>query len=148
MQPLVVKSQNNYLHNQIQYFNNDPVIPSDLRITLNTSVPGFQAVTFRPQMLIPDSKEKKVFFYPLIRLKQSVIDSVPAELRIKQFFNKGLFESLLRYHGSAPIQESTPKLSLEKARKYGYFNNNIKITLDTLFKYGTVIYVDKNTKNP
>jgi hypothetical protein len=99
-------------------------------------------------MLIPDSKEKKVFFYPLIRLKQSVIDSVPAELRIKQFFNKGLFESLLRYHGSAPIQESTAKLSLEKARKYGYFNNNIKVTLDTLFKYGTVIYVDKNTKNP
>jgi hypothetical protein len=134
---------NNNLHNRITYFNNDPLIPSDLRIVVNTGVPGFQSIFYKPQMSIPDTKEKKVWFNPLVRLNQRIVDKVPPEYRIKQFFNKGLFESLLRYHETIPINEATPKASLEKARKYGNFNNNVNVTLNTLFKTGSVLYIDK-----
>uniref|UniRef100_A0A6C0E718 OTU domain-containing protein n=1 Tax=viral metagenome TaxID=1070528 RepID=A0A6C0E718_9ZZZZ len=98
------------LHNQIQYFNNDPLIPSDLRITINTGVPGFQSIIYKPQMSIPDTKEKKIWFTPLVRLNQRIVDQVPAEYRIKQFFNKGLYESLLRYHGIVPIKKEDHEL--------------------------------------
>ena len=98
------------LHNQIRYFDNDPLIPSDLRITINTGVPGFQSIVYKPQMSIPDTKEKKIWFTPLVRLNQRIVDQVPPEYRIKQFFNKGLYESLLRYHGLVPIKKEDHEL--------------------------------------
>jgi len=229
------------LHNQIRYFDNDPLIPSDLRITINTGVPGFQSIVYKPQMSIPDTKEKKIWFTPLVRLNQRIVDQVPPEYRIKQFFNKGLYESLLRYHGMVPIKKEDNELEdaekaasdaardvslaekkvekaqrrltaaedaakkttddkkreevdkamrilnfemeetdnkiqinneassnlqkvkaekgdpnknkasskaaavwvLNEAKTRGNFNNNIKVTLDTLFKNGSVLYIDK-----
>jgi hypothetical protein len=174
------------LHNQIRYFDNDPLIPSDLRITINTGVPGFQSIVYKPQMSIPDTKEKKIWFTPLVRLNQRIVDKVPPEYRIKQFFNKGLYESLLRYHGMVPIKKEDTELedaenadnkiqinneassnlqkvraekgdpnknktsskdaavwALKEAKTRGNFNNNIKVTLDTLFKNGSVLYIDK-----
>ena len=229
------------LHNQIRYFDNDPLIPSDLRITINTGVPGFQSIVYKPQMTIPDTKEKKIWFTPLVRLNQRIVDQVPPEYRIKQFFNKGLYESLLRYHGMVPIKKEDTELEdaekaasdaardvslaekkvekaqrrltaaedaakkttddkkreevdkamrilnfemeetdnkiqinneassnlqkvkaekgdpnknkassktaavwvLNEAKNRGNFNNNIKVTLDTLFKNGSVLYIDK-----
>ena len=229
------------LHNQIRYFDNDPLIPSDLRITINTGVPGFQSIVYKPQMSIPDTKEKKIWFTPLVRLNQRIVDQVPPEYRIKQFFNKGLYESLLRYHGMVPIKKEDHELEdaekaasdaaknvsvaekkvekaerrvaaaedaakkttddkkreevnkamrilnfemeetdqkiqikneadsklqkvkaekgdanknkasskadavwvLNEAKTRGNFNNNIKVTLDTLFKNGSVLYIDK-----
>ena len=229
------------LHNQIRYFDNDPLIPSDLRITINTGVPGFQSIVYKPQMSIPDTKEKKIWFTPLVRLNQRIVDQVPPEYRIKQFFNKGLYESLLRYHGMVPIKKEDTELEdaekaasdaardvslaekkvekaqrrltaaedaakkttddkkreevdkamrilnfemeetdnkiqinneassnlqkvraekgdpnknkasskaaavwvLNEAKTRGNFNNNIKVTLDTLFKNGSVLYIDK-----
>lgn len=103
------------LHNQIRYFDNNPLIPSDLRITINTGVPGFQSIIYKPQMSIPDTKEKKIWFTPLIRLNQRIVDKVPPEYIIKQFFNKGLYESLLRYHGIVPIKKEDNEL--ENAEK-------------------------------
>lgn len=112
-------------------------IPNELKITINTRVPGFQTINYSPIMSIPNinKDDKNIQFDPLIKLNESSINSVPENLRIKQFFNPGLFKSLLRLNGVPPV------LSLEEANFYGIIDNNIRVTLNTLFPTNGIIYV-------
>jgi hypothetical protein len=111
------------------------IYPDQLNITINTSIPGYQKIEYKPYMTIKDIDEKRVHFNPLVKLKKSTIDSIPKEYKIKEFFNKGLFQSLLNYNGG------TIAKSLLQATRAGYVDNNIKITLDTIFPVGSVIYI-------
>ena len=112
-------------------------IPNELKITINTRVPGFQTINYLPSMTIPNisKDDKTIHFEPLIKLKQSSVNSVPDNLRKKQFFNSGLFKSLLRLNGAPPVS------SLEEANYYGNIDNNIQVTLNTLFPTNGVIYI-------
>ena len=83
--------------------------------------------------------DNKIYFNPQIPLNQSIINKVPEKIRVLEFFNKGLFNSLINLHGV----KKTPLPTLEEARNRGIIDNNIKITLNTLFPVGTVIYIDK-----
>jgi hypothetical protein len=113
-------------------------IPNTLNIVINTSIPGFQSIKYKPNMTIPDFKsDNSVSFDPLIELEKKVIDKVPQEFRVKQFFNRGLFNSLLNLHNKSPLS------SLNEAVYYGYVDNNIGLTLDTLFPVNGLIYIDK-----
>jgi hypothetical protein len=116
-------------------------IPNTLSITINTSIPGHQIVKFKPNMLIQNisKDDNKVYFNPQIPLNQSIINKIPQKIRVLEFFNKGLFNSLINLHGV----KKTPLPTLEEARNRGIIDNNIKITLNTLFSVGTVIYIDK-----
>jgi len=120
-------------------FNNE-LIPNQLNITINTSVPGFQKIKYKSFMTIPDiSKDSKnVIFNPLFKLNKNVVDKVPENLRKKQFFNKGLFESLINY--TSPTK--APSLLL--ATQNGIVDNNIKVTLDTIFPENSVLYINKS----
>ena len=114
-------------------------IPNQLNITINTSIPGFQKVFYKPSMTIdninPD--DNSVRFDPLIKLNKAVIDKIPQNLRIKEFFNKGLFQSLLNYTNGIPAK------TLTLATRYGYVDHNIKLTLQTIFPPGSVIKIGK-----
>ena len=68
-------------------------IPNELIININTSVPGYQKLRFKPSMIIKNisNDDSTVRFNPMIKLSKSIIDKVPENLRKKQFFNKGLF---------------------------------------------------------
>ena len=112
-------------------------IPNELNIKINTSIPGFSTINYTPNMTMPNINDKSVCFNPLVKLSQSVINSVPKDKRVTEFFNKGLFNSLINFHGS---QKS---ISLKYAKDNGYINNNIKITLENLFPIGSVLYVNK-----
>lgn len=114
------------------------IIPDQLNITIRTSIPGYQKIEYKPSMTIKDSDSKGVQFNPLIRLNKSTIDKIPKEYRVKQFFNKGLFQSMLTYNGG------TPAKNLTYATRAGYVDNNIKVTLDSIFPVNSVIYVGKN----
>jgi hypothetical protein len=114
------------------------IIPDQLNIIIRTSIPGYQKIEYKPSMTIKDIDSKGILFNPLIKLDQSKINKIPQEYKIKQFFNKGLFQSLLNYNGG------TPAKNLLYATKSGYVNNNIKVTLDTLFPVNSVIYIGKN----
>ena len=113
------------------------IYPDQLNIIIRTSVPGYQKIEYKPSMTIKDSDEKSVKFNPLIKLHQSTIDKIPQEYRIKEFFNKGLFQSLLNYNGG------TPAKNLVQATRYGYVDNNINVTLNSIFPTGSVIYIGK-----
>ena len=112
-------------------------VPNELKIKINTSIPGFSSVNYTPNMTIPNINDKSVCFNPLVKLSQNVINSVPKNKRVVEFFNRGLFNSLINFHGLKKA------VSLKYAKDNGYINNNIKITLENLFPIGSVIYINK-----
>ena len=112
------------------------IVPNELKIFINTSVPGYQKITYSPKMTIRDSNETSVRFDPLVKLDLSVIQKTPKDLRIKQFFNKGLFESLVNFHGMEKVK------TLLEAMQEGIINNNISVTLKVLFAINTPIYIN------
>jgi len=114
------------------------IIPNELKITINTSIPGFQSIRYKPSMSFPDEKnDDTIYFNPLVKLNSSVIKSLPQEVQKKEFFNKGLFQSLINSHGLLK------KKSLVEATKEGYVDNNIRVTLETLFPSNSVLYINK-----
>ena len=115
----------------------EPPVPNSLTITINTSVPGYQTIKYKPEMTIKniDKDEKTVWFNPLVPLEQSVIDKVPESIRVLEFFNKGLFESLINAHGlKKPI-------TLQQAKKSKIVDNNIQVTLNNLFPTNGILYI-------
>jgi hypothetical protein len=113
-------------------------IPNELKITINTSIPGFQVIKYKPFMTLPnDNTDGFVHFNPLVKLKQSVINSIPKNFQVKEFFNKGLFQSLINNHGLIETK------NLVDATNEGIVDNNIKVTLDTLFPTNGLIYINK-----
>jgi hypothetical protein len=111
--------------------------PNQLNITINTSVPGVQKIKYTPSMTDKSAgKETAVLFNPLVKLTQSKLNQIPEDLRKKGFFNAGLFESMLRHIQSKPYK------SIEEATYNGIVDNNIQITLQTLFPEKSVIYLN------
>ena len=108
---------------------------TEIEIIINTSIPGFQTITYKPAMTIPGDTSNSVQFNPLVKLNKSVIDSLPKNIQVKEFFNRGLFQSLINAHGLVRSK------SLVEATNEGYIDNNIKITLDTLFPTNGVLYI-------
>ena len=114
------------------------IIPNELKITINTSVPGFQSIRYKPYMTLPNEKtDDSIHFNPLVKLKPSIIKSLPENVQKKEFFNRGLFQSLINSHGL--VREK----SLLEATKNGIVDNNIKVTLDTLFPSNSILYINK-----
>ena len=113
-------------------------VPNELKITINTNIPGFQSIKYKPYMTLPsDKNDGSLQFNPLVKLNPSIIKSLPVDVQKKEFFNKGLFQSLINSHGLLRDK------SLVEATKNGYVDNNIKVTLDTLFPNNSVIYINK-----
>ena len=115
------------------------ITPNQLNIIINTNVPGYQKIEYKPYMTIPDisKDDKKTMFNPLFKLNKSYVDKVPENLRKKQFFNKGLFDSLLNF------TNGTKANTILEATHNGFVDNNIKITLDTIFPENSVLYINK-----
>ena len=114
------------------------IIPNELKIIINTSVPGYQKIVYKPNMTIQtlSSDDKSIRFNPLIKLNQSIVNKVPEDLRKKQFFNKGLFDSLINYINAKPAK------NLQEATMMGYIDNNISVTLDTILPENSIIYIN------
>jgi len=113
-------------------------VPNELKITINTNIPGFQTIRYKPYMTLPsDKNDGFVQFNPLVKLNPSLIKSLPSSIQISEFFNKGLFQSLINSHGLVKAK------TLVEATNYGYIDNNINITLETLFPSNGIIYINK-----
>jgi pyruvate/2-oxoglutarate dehydrogenase complex dihydrolipoamide acyltransferase (E2) component len=112
-------------------------VPNQLNITIQTNIPGYQKIYFKPSMLksISDKSDDAVQFNPLVKLDKEKIDKVPDNLRKKEFFDKGLFQSLMYFLNTTPVQ------NLTIAKRYGYIDHNIRLTLQTIFDNGTIIVI-------
>jgi hypothetical protein len=118
--------------------SNEITIPNELKITINTGIKGFQKINYTPNMTISNisNDDKFVQFNPFVKLQQSIVDSVPEKIRQKEFFNKKQFQSLINYI------HSKPNKNLLYATNSGVIDNNIKITLNTIFPVNSVIYIN------
>ena len=117
-----------------------PKVPRFLKIKMNTPIPGYPITNYEPSMTIKNiGKDKNVQFYPLAKLNKEVINNIPEDLRIKQFFDAGYFNSLV--NETLIKTGSSPAKNLGQATYYGYIDNNIKITLNTIFPEDSVIYI-------
>ena len=113
-------------------------IPNELKIIINTSIPGYQNIRYKPSMTLPNDKvDNTVQFNPIVKLKPSIIKSLPKEIQVKEFFNKGLFQSLINSHGLVRAK------TLLEATNEGYVDNNIQVTLDTIFPTNGVLHINK-----
>ena len=115
--------------------NKKNIVPNALSITINTSVPGNQIIKYSPSMTIQGSNNDTIYFDPLVSLNKSVINKIPENIRILEFFNKGLFHSLINAHGMHK------EITLEEAKHNKIIDNNIQITLDTLFPTNSILYI-------
>jgi hypothetical protein len=117
------------------------IIPNTLTITIQTNIPGHQVINYTSEFsLLKDNRKKNVLFTPIFQLKQSVINTIPDNLKIEEFFNKGLFQSLIFAHGN----QSEP-FTLEQATQNGIIDDNIQITLDTLFSTNNHFFIHDDT---
>lgn len=118
-------------------------IPNELTININTSIPGFQKIKFKPSMLMKDisKDDSTVKFDPLIKYNQSEINEIPENLRTKEFFNKGLFYSLVNHLNQKQNKIPATKEGIKEATRKGYIDNNVRITLNNIFKEGSVINI-------
>jgi hypothetical protein len=114
-------------------------IPDTLEIDLHTNIPGFQTIRYKPYMSFPtiSQLDDHVIFNPLMKLEKAKITDarIPEPIQRKQFLNQGLFDSMVYFHNTR--QAGT----LEQAIDNGLIDRNIKITLDTLFKANTKVYI-------
>lgn len=118
--------------------------PKSLTILLNTRIRGYPKLKYEPSMSIPGTRSETVYFDPLVRLNNSVAGTVPkgyppSEL-YTQFFDKGGFDSLISRTLSSSLF-GQGKRTIEQATDEGYVDNNIKVTLNQLFKSGNRFYI-------
>lgn len=122
-------------------------IPNTLTILINTPIRGSSKLIYKPVMTVPlEKKDRKqgenVLFTPLIKLDTAVIDTIPpnypkSEL-FTQFFDNSEFNSLINRTLGKKMQKIR---TLEEATDEGIVDNNIRLTLDTLFKENNSFFV-------
>jgi len=123
---------------------NETNYPKSLTILINTRIRGFSKIKYEPSMSIPGVRSETIYFDPLISLNNSVAGTIPkgyppSEL-YSQFFDKGAFESLLSRTLSSSFF-GQGKRTIEEATQDGYVDDNIKVTLNQLFKPGSLFYI-------
>jgi len=133
-------------------------IPNTLTIYMNTRIPGFQKLKYRPSMTVPEAKNAKdenIYFDPLVKLTKQVIQSPPlnpGENKEKQvasqFFNRGMFETMVNRYVSSVFsgqlldkEGDTLNTKLKKAVENNNINQNISLTLETLFRPNSIITI-------
>ena len=133
-------------------------IPNTLTIFINTRIPGYQKLKFKPSMSIPTNTSETVYFDPLVKISPGSVSNVPEDanpgkydnLAKSQFFDKGMFQTLVNRNLSSIFKSTkiglptdTDSAKIEKAKEAGIIDNNINVILRTLFRPNSVIYIGK-----
>jgi len=119
------------------------ILPNTLSIYVNTRIRGNSKIKYSPGMSVKGDRSEQVFFNPVIKLDSSVVNTIPSGLpqseKMTQFFSQSQFNSLIQRTLGQGLQ---PRRTLRDAKITGVINNNIRITLDTLFRSGNAFYLD------
>ena len=112
------------------------VIPNQLLIRLITGEPKYPIIEYTPSMTFPKmSNLKKVYIDPLIEYdKPLILNNVPKQFQILEFFEPGLFSSMINLHAKQPY-------TWEEANERGIIGKNIQTTLDIIFPPASVLNI-------
>ena len=120
-------------------------IPNTLIIYLKTRIANYYKINFDPSMLVPKINSHTVYIDPLVKYDWKAIRNLPSdapkELLLTQFFLPNQFDSMINriLSGFFSMQKTR---TLEEAKAEGVIDNNIQITLDTLFKRNNVLFIN------
>jgi hypothetical protein len=119
-------------------------IPNTLIIYIKTRVPNYYKITYEPNMSIPKIKSGSVYFNPLVKYYASVVNNPPSgsppDTKLAQFFDINKFESMINRILS-DFRYMQPTRTLNQATNEKIIDNNIKITLNTLFAPNNILYL-------
>jgi hypothetical protein len=107
-------------------------IPNRIKIQIKTPVENMGTIIYRPSMTLPNTQSNTVYINPLIPLNNKVIEEKKdSDELYSQFFSKNEFDSLINRTLTKKMEK---KLTYAEAKKKGIIENNIELTLNTLFK--------------
>ena len=125
----------------------DENIPNSLTIYIKTRLPNFYKLTYEPFFTVPKNKSHTVYFDPFIKYYSGPIKSLPSnspkDALYTQFFEAAEFDSMVNRILSGFVTMQKQKTFKESIEDH-IIDNNIKITLDTLFKTNNIIYINKD----
>ena len=106
-------------------------IPNILIIDIKTRISDHFTIKYKPNMTMPKEEGKYIYFDPLIYNKDAVMT--------EEFFDKNKFETMMNRILSRFSSMQPKRVSLEQ----GIIENNIKVTLQSLFGPGKLFYIDE-----
>ena len=122
------------------------VIPNSLTILVKTRIPNYSKIVYDPSMTVTTSRSHTVYFDPLVKYNRRIINNIlsyaPPEALYTQFFEANQFDSMI-YRTLSSFFNMQSKIDLEDAAKNGTVNNNINLTLQTLFKPNNLFYINR-----
>jgi hypothetical protein len=121
-------------------------VPNTLIIYIKTRIPNFYKINYEPYMTVPSSKSRTVYFDPLIEYYTLPIRNLPSgappQELYTQFFEPNQFDTMMNRILSDFRYMQKPR-TLEDATARGIVDNNIEITLKTLFRNNNLFYINK-----
>ena len=116
--------------------------PDTLTIFLNTRIRGYSKIKYEPEMTVPKTKFENVRFTPIYKLSSSSVKDIPSGYskseKYTQFFSKGEYQSLI----NRSIADIPQKMqTITQSSEDGTIDNNIRITLNTLFGSNNIFYI-------
>ena len=121
-------------------------IPNSLIIFIKTRIPNYYKFNYEPYMTVPGSKSQTVFFDPLVKYYTGPIQNLPSnspnDLLYTQFFQSNEFDSMINRILS-DFRYMQKRKTLKQSTEEGIVDNNIEITINTLFKPNGVFYINK-----
>ena len=121
-------------------------IPNSLIIYIKTRIPNYYKINYDPTMTVPSSKSHTVYFEPLIKYYENAVRNIPPtapkDALYTQFFEAGEFDFMInRILSDFRYMQKTN--TLQEANDKKIIDNNISITLNTLFKSNNLFYINK-----
>lgn len=124
----------------------DEKIPNSLIIYIKTRIPNFYKLNYQPYMSVPKNESQIVYFEPLIKYYEGPIKNIPTgapkDSVLTQFFEASEFDSMINRILSDLRYMQKPR-TLKEAYEQRIIDNNIKLTLKTLFKPNSLFYINK-----
>lgn len=107
-------------------------IPNILIIDIKTRIPDHFTIQYKPKMTLPKEEAHYIYFDPLIMYNPNAVTT-------EEFFDKNKFETMMNKILSGFSSMQPKRVSLEQ----GIIENNIKVTLQSLFGAGKLFYIDE-----
>ena len=121
-------------------------IPNSLIIYVKTRIPNAYKLNYEPYMTVPKSKSHTVYFDPLIKYYERPIQNIPStapkNTQYSQFFEAPEFDTMINRILS-DFRYMQKKRSFQNAYDNNIIENNIKITINNLFRPNGLFYINK-----
>ena len=132
--------------NKINETNKNETAPNSLIIYIKTIIPNFYKLNYEPYMSVPKNKNHTIYFDPLIKYYETPIKTIPGNASkdavLTQFFNAPEFDTMINRILSDFRYMQKPR-TLKESYNENVINNNMNITLNTLFKPNNLFYINK-----